>query len=112
MPDLDTLMALDGAIAAFRFTPRGELQESRTADGGELTDTVLDLVSHLCVANLAIATMQARGWESMTGMAGFYPLQGFSMVGFDWTVVVNEEYGVIMPNDKVDFDAAYAALQG
>ncbi|HID49696.1 MAG TPA: DUF2173 family protein [Chromatiales bacterium] len=104
-------MTLDGAIAAFRFSPRGELQESRTAGDGELTDTVLDLVSHLCVANLAIATMQARGWESMTGMAGFYPLQGFSMVGFDWTVVVNDEYGVIMPNDRVDFDAAYAALK-
>jgi roadblock/LC7 domain-containing protein len=110
MADLDSLMAINGAIAAFRFTPGGELQDSRTANGGELTDTVLDLVSHLCVANMAIATMQARGWESMTGMAGFYPLQGFTMVGFNWTVVVSDEFGVIMPNDKVDYDAAYAAL--
>jgi roadblock/LC7 domain-containing protein len=111
MADLERLMTIDGAIAAFRFTPRGELQDSRSTVG-ELSNTVLDLVSHLCVANMAIATMQARGWESMTGMTGFYPLQGFTMVGFDWTVVVNEEFGVIMSNDKVDYDAAYAELNG
>lgn len=111
MADLERLMTIEGAIAAFRFTPRGELQDSRST-AGELSNTVLDLVSHLCVANMAIATMQARGWESMTGMAGFYPLQGFTMVGFDWTVVVNEEFGVIMSNDKVDYDAAYAELNG
>jgi len=110
MADLDSLMAIDGAVAAFRFSSKGELLESRTADGEEFTATVLDLLSHVCVANMAIATMQARGWENMTGMGGFYPVQGFTMVGFDWTVVVNDEFGVIMPNNKVDYDAAYAAL--
>ncbi len=110
MADLDSLMTIDGAVAAFRFSSKGELLESRTTDAEEFTDTVLDLLSHVCVANMAIATMQARGWENMTGMGGFYPVQGFTMVGFDWTVVVNDEFGVIMPNDKVDYDAAYAAL--
>jgi roadblock/LC7 domain-containing protein len=110
MADLDSLMTIDGAVAAFRFSSKGELLESRSADGEEFTNTVLDLLSHVCVANMAIATMQARGWENMTGMGGFYPVQGFTMVGFDWTVVVNDEYGVIMPNDKVDYDAAYDAL--
>ncbi len=110
MADLDSLMALDNAIAAFRFSSKGELQEGRTNSSEEFTDSVLDLVSHLCVANMAISIMQARGWKNMTGMEGFYPVQGFTMVGFESTVIVNDEYGVFLPNDKVDYDAAYAAL--
>ena len=112
MADLEQLLALDGAIAAFRFSSKGELQESRTEDDSEFNDSVLDLVSHVCVANTALATMQARGWENMTGMGGFYPIQGFAMVGFDWTVVATDEYAVIMENNKVDYEAAYAALNG
>ena len=59
---------------------------------------------------MSIATMQARGWENMTGMKGFYPIKGFTMVGFEWTVIVNEEFGVVVPNSKVDYEAAHAAL--
>jgi len=33
-------------------------------------------------------------------------------VGFDWTVVATDEYAVIMENNKVDYEAAYAALNG
>ncbi len=112
MADLDKLINLDGAVAAFTFSSRGELQESRISDGSEMNDTILDLVAHVCVANISIATMQARGWENVTGMGGFYPVRGFSLLGFDWTVVANEEAGVIMPNDKADYEAAYAALEG
>lgn len=110
MADLDKLMSIDGAVAAFKFSSKGELVESRTDDADKFTDTVLDLVSHVCVANMAISSMQARGWESMTGMGGFYPVKGFTMVGFDWTVVANDEIGVIIPNDQIDYDAAYDAL--
>jgi roadblock/LC7 domain-containing protein len=109
MANLDTLMKLDGVLAAFEFNDRGELQDSRIADNNLTTD-VLDLVAHVCVANGAIAAMQARGWEKVTGMQGFYPVQGLSLVGFDWTVVVQGNRGVIMPNNKADFDGAYAAL--
>ena len=110
MVDLDKLMGINGAVAAFKFSSKGELVESRTVEVDKFTDTVLDLVSHVCVANMAISSMQARGWESMTGMGGFYPVKGFTMVGFDWTVVANDEFGVVIPNDKIDYDAAYAAL--
>jgi roadblock/LC7 domain-containing protein len=110
MADLDTLMKLDGALAAFEFNDRGELQSSRIADTKTITADVLDLVAHVCVANGAIAAMQARGWEKVTGMQGFYPVQGLSLVGFDWTIVVQGNQGVILPNDKADFDNAYKAL--
>jgi len=110
MADLDSLMKLDGALAAFEFNDRGELLTSQIADGNDITADVLDLVAHVCVANGAIAAMQARGWEKVTGMQGFYPVQGLSLVGFDWTIVVQGNLGVILPNAKADFDKAYAAL--
>lgn len=110
MTDLAKLMDLDGAVGAFRFDAKGELLEHKLVDGSDLNEKALDLLCHVCVANMAIATMQARGWESMTGMGGFYPVNGFTMVGFEWTAIVNEEYGVVLPNDKVDYEQAYAAL--
>ena len=110
MSDLNKLMAVDGAVGAFKFTSKGELTESKIADGSELNDQILDLLCHVCIANMAIATMQARGWENMTGMKGFYPIKGFTMVGFEWTVIVNEEFGVVVPNNQVDYEAAHAAL--
>ncbi|MFV1983461.1 MAG: DUF2173 family protein [Thiohalomonadales bacterium] len=110
MIDLEKLMALDGAIGAFKMTESGELVEHQVSPDSELNETILDLLCHVCVANMAIATMQARGWEKMTGMEGFYPVNGFSLVGFEWTSIVNGEYGVVLANEKVDFEAAYSIL--
>lgn len=110
MPSLESLTKLDGVDGAFKFSLKGELVEFTVSDDSELTESVLDLLSHLCVANMSIATMQARGWESMTGMKGFYPINGFTMVGFAWTAITSGEYGVVIPNGNVDYEAAYAAL--
>lgn len=110
MADLNALMKLEGVEGAFRFNPKGELQAHQIASGSKLNETVLDLLCHVCVANMAIATMQARGWEKVTGMQGFYPVNGFALVGFEWTAVVNQEYGVVVPNAKVDYDRIYQAL--
>jgi len=110
MPNLDRLLSLPGAIAAFEFSDRGELLSSKRTDGGELTDTVLDLLSHVCVANISIATMQARGWERMTGAEGFYPIQGFTMVGLEWSAVTYGNFGVVLTNADADYEVAYAAL--
>lgn len=110
MPDLSNLMQIEGVIGAFKFSPRGEVLEHKIAEGSELTEKVIDLLCHVCVANMAIATMQARGWENMTGMGGFYPIKGFTFIGFEWTAVVSDEFGVVLPNNKIDYEAAQAAL--
>ena len=110
MSDLNKLMSVDGAVGAFQFSSKGELVESKISDDSSLNNEILDLLCHVCVANMSIATMQARGWENMTGMKGFYPIKGFTMVGFEWTVIVNEEFGVVVPNAQVDYEAAHAAL--
>lgn len=108
--DLDELMRMPGTLAAFEFSASGELRASRIAEDSALDDTVLDLLSHVCVANTAIATMQARGWENMTGASGFYPITGFTMMGLDWSTITSGCYGLVVDNNKVDYDAAYAAL--
>ena len=77
-----------------------------------MNDTILDLVAHVCVANTSIATMQARGWEIVSGMGGIYTVIRYSRIGFVWTVIAKEKGGVVMPNDKVDYEAAYTALEG
>ncbi|MFQ5643077.1 MAG: DUF2173 family protein [Thiogranum sp.] len=110
MSSLDSLIGLDGASAAFEFSHSGELTDHRVAEGSNLTPETLDLLAHVFVANIAIATMQARGWESTTGQGGFYPVQGFTLVGFEWSAVGNGQRGVVLRNDMADFEAAYAAL--
>jgi len=110
MPNLDQLMLLPGALAAFEFSDKGELVDGKIGDNSSLNETALDLLSHVCVANISIATMQARGWENMTQEKGFYPVEGFSMVGLDWTTVTHGQFGVVLDNDKSDLEAAYLAL--
>lgn len=107
---LDQLMQVPGALAAFQYDDRGDLQAHRVNEGSELTPQVLDLLAHTCVANMAIATMEARGWEALTGQAGFEPVQGFSLVGLDWSAVVGRNHGVVVKNRDVDYEAAFAAL--
>lgn len=112
MSSLDKLKSLEGVSAAFEFSDTGELTNHWVAEDSNLTPETLDLLAHVFVANIAIATMQARGWETTTGQGGFYPIQGFTLVGFEWSTVGNGHQGVVLRNDVADFEAAYAALDG
>ena len=129
MVTLDALLGLPGAMAAFEFRGSGELLDHRIAYPDRINPTLLDLLAHMCAANLSIATMQARGWEQLTAMRGFYPVQAFTLIGFDWSVVVsglNRErhkqsgqvsslppfLGVVMANERADYEAAFALLEG
>ena len=109
--NLDKMMDLPGALAAFTYSDKGELQSHVLREGTELTPQVLDLLAHSCVANLAIASMEARGWEAVTGQTGFQPLKGFSLVGLEWSVVVNGNCGVVVRNRDIDYEASFKAVQ-
>ncbi len=127
MPTLDALMELPGALAAFEFRGSGELLDHRIDSSGLVDAKTVDLIAHVCAANLSIATMQARGWESTTGMEGFYPVKQVTLVGFDWSVVASglarEAWkdspegapppfvGLVVANEAVDYDAVFAALE-
>jgi roadblock/LC7 domain-containing protein len=124
----EQLLNLPGAMAAFAFRGSGELLEYKIADpDGPLDSSTLDLLGHMCAANISIATMQARGWETMTDIKGFYPVRQFTLVGFDWSVVVSglqreaprnagEDLlpplvGVVIANESADYEAAFDALE-
>lgn len=109
--NLEKMMDLPGALAAFTYSDKGDLTAHVVREGTEITPQVLDLLTHSCVANLAIATMEARGWEAVTGQGGFQPLKGFSVVGLEWSVVVNGNSGVIVKNRDIDYEATFNALQ-
>lgn len=108
--ELQNLMELPGAIAAFSFTDRGELTGQVIREGTEITTQVLELVARSSVANVAVASMEAMGWEAVTGQGGFQPLQGFSAIGLEWSVVVRGNRGVIAKNRDIDYEASFAAL--
>lgn len=108
---LQQLMDLPGALAAFSYTDKGDITAHRIGEGTEITPQILDLLAHSCVANLAVATLEARGWEALTGQKGFEPLQGFSMVGLEWSVVVGDHCGVILKNRDVNYEASFNAVQ-
>jgi len=112
MADLEQLLNLPGAIAAFEFNERGELRNQRATSGVELRNSVLDMLSHMCVANTAIAAMQARGWEQLTGAQGFYPIEGVSIMGLEWSVVSRGHFGVILDNQLANYEMAFAVLAG
>lgn len=109
--NLEKMMDLPGALAAFTYSDKGELQSHVLREGTEITEQMLDLLSRTCVANQAIAGMEASGWEALTGQTGFQPLKGFSVVGLEWSVVVNGGCGVVVKNRDADYEAAFNALQ-
>lgn len=110
MADLNQLMAIPGAQAAFNMNDRGELIDHTIAQGSKLNPTALDLLAHMCVANVAIAAMQARGWEASSDSKGFYPVNGFTLVGMDWSAVTNNGLGVVIANEGADYEKAYQVL--
>ncbi len=128
MTTFEQLLKLPGVMAAFEFRGSGELLDYQIVDpDGSLDKSVLDLLAHVCSANLSIATMQARGWETITDMKGYYPIKQFTLVGFDWSVVVSglrreaEKHagatalspfmGVVMANESADYEAAFKLLE-
>jgi len=128
MTTFEQLLKLPGVMAAFDFRGSGELLDYQIVDpDGPLDKSVLDLLAHVCAANLSIATMQARGWETITDMKGYYPIKQFTLVGFDWSVVVSglrreaeknagatalsPFMGVVMANESADYEAAFKLLE-
>lgn len=110
MSDLNALSSMPGVVAAFRFDDDGRLEEAVIPDDSVIDRETLDLLGHLSVANMAIGAMQARGWEGVSDVKGFYPVEGFTFVGLDWSAVARGHQGLVLKNQLADYDAAYKAL--
>lgn len=121
MKSLEDLITLPGAIAAFECSASGALLRHQLASGSELRAEILDLIAHMCAANVSIATMQAHGWDMTTRTTSFSPIRNFTLIGMDWSVSVAsaEEAdekgpgllrGVVSDNRRVSYQGVSEAL--
>ncbi|MBK9952712.1 MAG: DUF2173 family protein [Candidatus Competibacteraceae bacterium] len=70
MTTLDDLVKLPGAMAAFEFRGGGEMLEHRIAHADRINESTLDLLAHMCAANLTSPPCR-RAAGKVTGMVGF-----------------------------------------
>jgi roadblock/LC7 domain-containing protein len=54
--------------------------------------------------------MQARGWEASSGNKGYYPVNGFTLIGMEWSAITDGNLGVVINNQDADYEAAYETL--
>jgi len=117
LAELSGLIAHTGVLAAMEFSADGTLTDHATAPKANLSAEILDLIAHMCAANMSTATMQARGWAAVTGMNGFEPVDVLTLVGFEWSVSVvaardetNSRVqcyrGLVYSNEGADYEAA------
>ncbi|OYY74597.1 MAG: hypothetical protein B7Y40_04455 [Gammaproteobacteria bacterium 28-57-27] len=104
------LARVPGALAYFVFSAEGQRLSSVTTDAGRLDESTLDLLGHVCVANKAIANMEMRGWEGVSGIAGFYPVESFVFVGVNLSVVAGSSHAFVLDNEGADYETAQRVL--
>jgi roadblock/LC7 domain-containing protein len=120
---LSDLVDNTGVLAAIEFAADGTLTDHATAPRTRLTAESLDLLAHMCAANMSTATLQARGWQAVTGMNGFEPVDVVTLVGFEWSVsvlAIRDETassvqgyrGIVYRNEGADYEAAGKLLHG
>lgn len=113
MATISELTQVPGAVAGFKFSQSGELIESDIKPGNhELDESTLEMLAHICVANLAISSMQATGWEKNSDLKGFSPVEGCTFVCLEVSVVARGNQAVVLINKNADYDKAFQALAG
>ncbi|WP_290681298.1 DUF2173 family protein [Halothiobacillus sp. 15-55-196] len=111
MATTNELTQVPGAVAGFTFSPSGQLLDSDIKPGNhELDESTLEMLAHICVANLAISNMQAAGWEKSSELKGFNPVEGFTFVCLDVSVVARGNKAIVLINQHADYDKAFEAL--
>ncbi|MHB9020292.1 MAG: DUF2173 family protein [Halothiobacillus sp.] len=104
------LTRVPGALACFTFTRDGQRLDSVSSDPERLDERTLDFLGHVCVADQAIANMEARGWEDVSDITGFYPIEGFVFVGTNLSVVARDYRAFVLENEHADYEAAHRVL--
>ena len=110
MAMLEQLMTLPGVLAAFEFHGDGQLLARQSANERLLNADTMKLLAHMCAANINIATMQARGWDANPETRGFFPVQTFTLIGLEWSVIVSGTAGHTGADDDTDKTASFVAV--
>ena len=106
MATLDQLMALPGILATFEFYGNGQLLRHKIGNERLINTDTMKLLAHMCAANINIATMQARGWDANPETQGFFPVQTFTLIGLEWSIIVSGAGEPTDANELVPFVAA------
>lgn len=115
MSELDTLLQLKGAMAAFEFGLDGCLGDHAIRYTDRLDHDILQQLARLCAANLQLARIQASGWHRISGENTLMPLKGFTLIGMDWSVATTEMgnqqlRALVYANAEIEQQAVIQAL--
>lgn len=105
MLDLESLMILDGVIAALRFYDDGTLAEAT----GHLDRIDTQLAAELCYENGRFMHHNSDMFMTLSGTAG-WPARGWMMAGDELSVCGIAEVACFVRNRDVSFNDVFSAL--
>lgn len=105
MAELSRLMDLRGAVAAWEFTPVGEIISYK----GDLSEESLRPISKLCAANALMGESEVEGFARVAG-SKWEPFHGFAMSAGDYSLCVIGHLAVYVETAKADFNEIYKVL--
>lgn len=105
MANLERLMELSGAVAAYELTPGGELVNYH----GDVNKDIAGLVARMCAANTLMGATQAETFSRVSGMK-WTPFHGWAVASGDYSVCVMGHIGVFVETAKADFNDIFRIL--
>jgi len=105
MANLKRLMGLSGALAAYEWTPGGELVSYK----GDIKEDIAEVVARLCAANTLMGTSQAEIFTRLSDLK-WMPFHGWAVAAGDYSVCVMGYIGVFVETAKADFNEIFKIL--
>jgi len=105
MIDLESVLAVNGVVAAFRFNDDGSLAKSV----GELDQVNAGLAAQLCQANGRISHQTSDVLMTISGMAG-WPPRGWMMLGDELSICAIANIVCFVSNAEVSFNEVLRVL--
>jgi roadblock/LC7 domain-containing protein len=105
MTNLTDLLALNGVVAALRFSDDGTLAEA----AGELAQIDVNLAAELCYENGRILHQNSDILMTLSGASG-WPPRGWMMLGGALSVCAIVNVACFVRTGSVSFNAVFQAL--
>jgi roadblock/LC7 domain-containing protein len=109
MTKLETLLKLDGVVAAGEFAPDGTLVAYKS--NTNMSPELAAMSAQFCATVSMNFTTLAGAFSKLSSM-NWVPSQGWAYTGGDMTVAVGGRIGVFIKTEKADFNRLFQALVG
>jgi roadblock/LC7 domain-containing protein len=106
---LDTLMQIEGVVAAGEFTPEGKLLDFRSKV--DMSAEAAAMCADLCAPVSVMFETLAEQFMRFSGM-NWAPPKGWAYSGGEWTVAVSGTRGVFVQTARTDFNRLFHVLVG